>query len=243
MRSNFALQGLAAAMAVQQAVAFVTDLPNHRVFRRDDLSRSPCPGLNVLANEGVLPKDGRNITQNMLKHAIMDIYNLDDPLAGLLSFQAFQFDANGRDTIELSDLNKHDTIEHDASLTRLDTAQGDNHSLQPDLLQALLDDADGDYLTVDSLTKSRKRRDAALQAAGGVKLDFRRGILAYGESALLLQALGGLGPQPNMAPKHAVQQWIGEERLPDGWKNPERMTIAGTTALIGKLAAKDQLGL
>jgi hypothetical protein len=230
-------------MAAQQAVAFVADLPNHEAFRRDAaLSRSPCPGLNVLANEGVLPKDGRNITQEMLKNAIVGTYNLSPNLASLLALQAFKLDADGADTIELSDLNKHDTIEHDASLTRNDVGQGDNHSLQPKLLQALLDDAEGDYITVDSLIKSRNRREEASEAAGGVPLDFRKGILAYGESALLLQALGGLGPQDGMAPKKAVQQWIGEERLPDGWKKPKQMTIAGTTELIGKIAAKTKFG-
>lgn len=41
----------------------------------DGASRSPCPALNALANVGVLPRDGRNITQSQLSAAISRAYS------------------------------------------------------------------------------------------------------------------------------------------------------------------------
>ena len=52
--------------------------PNRRSEPQDDHqfkkpnprdSRSPCPALNVLANHGYLPRDGKNITAVMLTSA------------------------------------------------------------------------------------------------------------------------------------------------------------------------------
>ena len=33
-------------------------------------SRSPCPALNALANHGYLPRDGKNISPDVLQRAI-----------------------------------------------------------------------------------------------------------------------------------------------------------------------------
>ncbi|KAF1787503.1 Chloroperoxidase [Phytophthora cactorum] len=41
--------------------------PNHR---------SPCPALNSLANHGYLPRDGKALTPQMIREAVMDVYNL-----------------------------------------------------------------------------------------------------------------------------------------------------------------------
>jgi len=38
-------------------------------------SRSPCPALNALANHGYLPRDGKNISPNVLQRAVQ-VYSL-----------------------------------------------------------------------------------------------------------------------------------------------------------------------
>lgn len=51
--------------------------------------RSPCPALNVLANHGYLPRNGKNITPRKLFPALEKVYGLSKPLAGLLAFGGF----------------------------------------------------------------------------------------------------------------------------------------------------------
>ncbi|KAG6614069.1 Aromatic peroxygenase [Phytophthora cinnamomi] len=68
----------------------------HKYFRPggDDVSgiknsaaknhRSPCPALNVLANHGYIPRDGKNVTPLLLQEALVEVYNLDLSLAEFL---------------------------------------------------------------------------------------------------------------------------------------------------------------
>lgn len=78
-------------------------------------------------------------------------------------------------TFDLIDLRRHNVIEHDASLTRLDARQGDNYTFQPAMLQSMFDDAHGGPVTVESLAKSYNRRKKERKADGGVAvpLDLR----------------------------------------------------------------------
>jgi hypothetical protein len=70
-------------------------------------------------------------------------------------------------TFDLFDMRRHNVIEHDASMTRLDARQGDNYTFQPAMLQAMLDDAHGGHLTVRTLAKSYNRRKRERRADGG----------------------------------------------------------------------------
>jgi hypothetical protein len=141
----------------------------------------------------------------------------------------------------LSNLALHNAIEHDGSLTRNDLAQGDNNSMQPTLLQKLLDDADGDSLTSDSLAKSRVRREEeSLDYGSGIPLPVQAQTLAFAEASLLLQTIGTPinGGQDYAVKKSDLQVWISEERLPDGWKPPALpITLAGTTLLSTRILA------
>lgn len=73
-------------------------------------------------------------------------------------------------TFDLEDTRRHNVIEHDNSFTRHDFYTGDNYTIQPDMLQAMLDDADGGPVTLRSLAKSFIRRDKESKAAGAPKL-------------------------------------------------------------------------
>jgi hypothetical protein len=124
-------------------------------------------------------------------------------------------------------------------LTRNDFAQGDNSNMQPALLQALLDDADGDGLTIASLAKSRARREQeSLTSGSGIPLPLVAHTLAFAEAARLLQVLGTPvnGGSDFLAKKSDVQTWFAEERLPDGWKPPSvPINLAGTTLLATEI--------
>jgi len=203
--------------------------------------RSPCPALNTVANIGVLPRNGQNITSDMLAKAVTNVYNVDPSFAKTLAESGFSgVAAKGAAFITLADLSKHDVIEHDASLVRNDAKQGDNHSVQPALVKALLADATGDFVTMTSIARTRSRREKESKAAGSPALSAKSMTLAYGEAALLLQTLGGNQPKLSgwNAPKQAVAEWLGEEKLPTGFVKPKTAITAGaTTLLAGEILA------
>ncbi|KAH9961138.1 Cloroperoxidase [Lactifluus volemus] len=86
-------------------------------------SRCSCPALNAMANHGILPRDGRNITFRELSGKVRATYNfapsfclyVPRDIAHILnrSYNTGRFD--------LSDIDVHNGIEHDASLVRRDT--------------------------------------------------------------------------------------------------------------------------
>jgi hypothetical protein len=102
-------------------------------------SRSPCPALNAMANHGeslyvmtngtfiythfwigILPRDGKNISFKELNRATSATYNFGETFCFTVSnFSAGMLGKSyERGTCNLADLNVHNGIEHDASLTR-----------------------------------------------------------------------------------------------------------------------------
>lgn len=176
----------------------------------------------------------------------MQVYNFDDQLASFFADGGLTVDGPKKESIDLAMLDKHNAIEHDASLSRLNFAQGNNHDVQPQMVAALIADALPEkVLSVASLAKSRNRRDAESKANGGEDLPIKLRTFAYGESALILQVLGELSNDyagELLPPASAIQQWIGEERLPTGYHPPEsQVTLFRTTSLSSKVATAANL--
>jgi hypothetical protein len=129
-------------------------------------------------------------------------------------------------TFDLVDTRKHNVIEHDASFTRLDFHQGDNYTFQPEMLQAMLDDANGGPVTRRSLAKTFIRRDKESRAAGAPKLPlnlwFVRMLQAVG--VMNTAQLGGLIGGP--LTKEVLEAVFAEERFPDViLNNPKPRTV------------------
>ncbi|KAK3987000.1 Chloroperoxidase [Cladorrhinum sp. PSN332] len=97
-------------------------------------SRSPCPGLNTMANHGWLPRSGKNIDLASFQFAVKNAFNfephiLDDVFDRVINFN---FTTTGnRSTFNLDDLKAHDTIEFDGSLSRNDFFFGDDLQFDP----------------------------------------------------------------------------------------------------------------
>lgn len=172
----------------------------------------------------------------MFTTAIENTYNIDSPFAYILSHGGVPIVSSITTTsINLDDLSKHEAIEHDASLSRDDANSGDNHSFQPALFQALLDDAPGDFLTTESIAKSRARREKDSLSKGNPKLGIKQSTLAYGEAALLLQTLGKQEEGTNWKIKKGdAKAWFGEEKLPQGYLKPAKsvgLVYTGTLSI------------
>lgn len=79
--------------------------------------RGPCPGLNTLANHGLLPRSGKNITQDDLSRAMWLGVSQDDTISvPLFGLAATTNPSGDNTTFSLPDLGRHNILEHDASL-------------------------------------------------------------------------------------------------------------------------------
>ncbi|KAF8497382.1 Chloroperoxidase [Russula emetica] len=113
---------------------------------REGDSRCSCPALNAMANHGIIPRDGRNISFRELSAQVRATYNFSPSfclyvprkIAKILnrSYQTGRFD--------LSDIDVHNGIEHDASLVRRDTAEQFHQGMpDPALVAAFIKSATG----------------------------------------------------------------------------------------------------
>lgn len=90
--------------------------------------RSPCPGLNALANHGLLPRDGKNIDLPTLIAGAYKGFSLASEATTLVGGVGLQASTTGNaSTFNLDDLAQHlpRVIEHDGSMTRNDSYWGD----------------------------------------------------------------------------------------------------------------------
>lgn len=141
------------------------------VAPKDGDSRSACPMLNAMANHGILPHDGKNISFKELNTQVRHTFNFAPSFCFFVP--KFSADFLGRSywsgRFDLAELSLHNAIEHDASLTRQDVALVPDQG-KPDLnlVQDLLEGATGTMpdgsprLTIPdlSLALSKRRADA-----------------------------------------------------------------------------------
>jgi hypothetical protein len=136
-------------------------------------SRSACPMINAMANHGILPHDGKNISFRELKIKIHETFNFAPSFCFFVPKFAADFMEKSyfKDTFDLAELNMHapNAIEHDASLTRQDLYhQPDQGKPDQELVDWLLNEATGKtengdpLLTIPDLSRalSKRRYDA-----------------------------------------------------------------------------------
>ncbi|KAJ7496555.1 Cloroperoxidase [Mycena latifolia] len=183
--------------------------------------RSPCPGLNTLANHGYLPRDGRNISIPMMLKAAIDGFNVG-PDAIL---QAAKFGLLSGD-----DPTTHNLIEHDASLSRGDFALGDNLHFNETIFTTLANANPGvDYYNATSAGQVQHDRLAiSLATNPNITNTPKEFLVRSRESGLYLSVMGN--PLTGVAPKKFVQIFFREERMPiaEGWKRPTTTITAET---------------
>ncbi|EIW61336.1 Cloroperoxidase [Trametes versicolor FP-101664 SS1] len=196
-------------------------------------SRSPCPALNALANHGYIPHDGRDLTAPQLSQAIQKVYGISRVFATILAYGGVaRCGAGGK--LNLHDLAAHNLVEHDGSLVHADTSEGQKYAptnVDPALLRQLLDTSSTGYLSLKDLTQAQVSRQAA-----SPPLHALQSIVSKGELDLIMEVFGIHASEtlvPNaeetvhdelVVPKSFLEQWLGEERLPDGWSGPSHQT-------------------
>ncbi|KAK0505378.1 Chloroperoxidase [Armillaria luteobubalina] len=195
--------------------------------------RGPCPGLNTLANHGFLPRDGKNITIDVVLKAALEGYNFD-PSVLILAAKVGLLTTDAPDSFTLDDIKLHGTIEHDASLSRSDYLLGDNVHFNETIFTTLAESNPGvDYFNATSAGQVQKKRlaDDTLANPGIVNTVKEFGIRS-GESSFYLSVMGD--PVTGVAPKKFVNIFFREERLPikEGWTKPTTLITPQTLVSI-----------
>ncbi|KAF5384451.1 hypothetical protein D9615_003404 [Tricholomella constricta] len=208
-------------------------------------SRCSCPALNAIANHGILPRDGRNISFKELNHTIRATYNF----APTFCFFVPNFAANmlgrkySKDRFDLADLDLHNGIEHDASLVRRDTHFEPNQAtIHVPYVKELLESATGKdsdgkaLLTIPDLSLiSSKRRAEARAENPEFSLDKAHRAFGSSNSSTMLTIFGGRVPD--------LEVLLLEERLPDGWESRIREQKGLTMLTFNRTVLKVEKGI
>jgi len=179
-------------------------------------ARSPCPALNTLANHGFLPRDGKQLNAQVLLHGLQEGYGLSSALAHVLVYGGVAL-LGQFGSFQLSDLARHNRIEHDASLVHDDTPDRDEYApITPNvtLIQQFLEQSqDGQVITVEDVARARVWRQSQCPVLTTLHAEIARGEMGV--------ALGIFTPPDSDKPAIPVDMlrvWLSQERLPDGWK-------------------------
>ncbi|EIN04231.1 heme-thiolate peroxidase [Punctularia strigosozonata HHB-11173 SS5] len=212
--------------------------------------RSPCPGLNTLANHGFLPRDGKSISIPTLVTACQDGLNVGADFCtviGTTSLLSNGAIAKGGLIFDLDDLNEHNfPIEHDASVSREDAFFGDNHDFNTTIFQTLNNSAVNGFYTTETAGLVRQARlEDSVARNPNITWLAQHALIAYGEAALYLSVMSA--PIIAMAPQSFVNMLFEQEKLPFelGWKpsvvQTNFATLAATVAQILVFADDEQL--
>ncbi|KAG9681753.1 Cloroperoxidase, partial [Aureobasidium melanogenum] len=196
---------------------------DHYYTRGDITERGPCPGLNALANQGYLPRNGRNITLPQVEEALMAALHMDKALTTAITNPLRQL-LREDGTFDLVFMRQHNAIEHDASFTRLDFRDGDNYNFQPMLFRKMLDDANGGPVTVSSLARTYVRRNKESRDAGAPSLPWNLWFVNLLQSVSLMNTAKMNGELS----RGVMTTFYEEERIPEEiLQNGETRTLVG----------------
>ncbi|THU80856.1 Cloroperoxidase [Dendrothele bispora CBS 962.96] len=226
---------------------------HHYIPPKEGDLRSPCPGLNALANHGFIPRDGKGMTIPIVLDACLDAFNiLPDPQIIMVAKMAL-FTTDARDSFTLKDLALHGTIEHDASISRSDTSLGDSLSFNQTLFNLFLSQSNPGKDVYDPVSAGHVQHDRlqdSIERNPNVTNTIKEFMQRSLESALYLGAMGD--PMTGIAPKNSLPSLVSvdarwtptfvdvlfqEERIPyaEGW---ERSSIPINSTMFNNIATQ-----
>jgi len=203
-------------------------------------SRCSCPALNAMANHGILPRDGKNITFKELGDRIHETYNFAGPFCYFVPNYIAQILTRTRaDKFNLADIDVHNGIEHDASLIRHDTYfSPDQGKPAVDLIENLLNTASGpnNTLTAADVSRHLAARRAHCKATNPqYSQSFIHKMFGSSNASTMLLIMGGRIED--------LRPWLIEERIPEGWESRYRTRTGLTIAEFNKTVLTIELGV
>lgn len=183
------------------------------------------------------PRDGKDITIAEVETALMAGLHMSSTLASTLA-RALRPLCRTDGTFDLYDMRKHNVVEHDRSFTRLDFRQGDNYTFQPAMFQALLNDAQGGPITIQTLAKTYVRRKKECKRSGAPRLS----LSLWGVNLIQTVSFFHTAALDPLT-KETMTTFYVEERFPDAiLQNPKKRTLPGliwdAVVLLGYIVFK-----
>ncbi|KFY06498.1 hypothetical protein V492_08000 [Pseudogymnoascus sp. VKM F-4246] len=198
--------------------------------------RGPCPMMNTLANHGFLPHDGRNITKANAVHALSAGLNFDPALASLMWDQAIIANPEPNATyFTLDNLNRHNVLEHDASMSRVDDFFGNNHAFDQETFDETRVFWTGPVLDANMLANGKLARQLASKSKNP-EYTFTASTeqFSLGEVGAPIIVFGDL--ESATVEKNLIDYFFQNERLPVklGWtKKEDPVTLEDITRITG----------
>ncbi|KAH7016690.1 Peroxidase, family 2-domain-containing protein [Ilyonectria destructans] len=188
--------------------------------------RSPCPMLNVLANHGYLPRDGKNIDKEVTRHAMKNGLNLDSAFADIMFDPALLTSPKeNSSTFDLDNLNRHNLLEHDGSLSRADAYWDDSQVFNTTVYAETLSYFEGDTVDLKSAAAARLARMTSSQKTNPTFfVNSTAQSISLGETGAYILALGDR--VAGTVPLARVRMMFEQEKLPFelGWSPAEVAT-------------------
>ncbi|KAF7304532.1 HEME-HALOPEROXIDASE domain-containing protein [Mycena chlorophos] len=206
--------------------------------------RSPCPGLNSLANHGYLPRNGQNITVPQILNAALEGFNYDWAVLLLAAKNGLltRTDKGSETNMSLEPLVLHNLIERDASLSRDDyrNGTGDNLHFNETIYSFMANSNPGvDYYNTTSTAHVMYQNLEFSKATNPTLINTQKEVNARaGTAALALTSMGNA--TTGVAPKQFVDILFREERLPflEGWqRSPVLITLELVAPLVEAMVA------
>lgn len=120
-----------------------------------------------MANQGYIPRDGRNIDPVQLAEAMLEVMNLQiAPFQSEIDTTLAHSTTGNSSTFNLEDSNVHNDIEIDGSLSRKDLYFGDNIHFDQAIWDQSSSKFEGDIITIRTAAESRRYRTQMAEAAG-----------------------------------------------------------------------------
>ncbi|SMQ46556.1 unnamed protein product [Zymoseptoria tritici ST99CH_1A5] len=202
--------------------------------------RSPCPGLNALANHNFIHRDGRNMTIPHLVKGLAAGLNVGpDFTIAIGGVGLFSSPNPLGGSFDLNDLDQHNfPIEHDASLSRKDAFFGNDYSYYDPFFQDVISFFPSGKTDIPGAAKAIANRTDDSEATNPEFVyGAREFILRYGETSLYLQTMGG-SDTDGVANVDYVRSLFEKERLPYalGWRpRKEPITLNSLGLMIFEL--------
>ncbi|GMF33042.1 unnamed protein product [Phytophthora lilii] len=171
-----------------------------------------------------------------MRDAIVDVFNVDAALAERLTRPL-------PPQFTLADLSVHGFIEHDASLVHDDTYfKRDPSQINATLADLLFSKSKDGKLTKRVMAAERRQRKAQCKKDNPeYALPVKGQAAAYGESALLLLAMGDYDSE-TISVGHA-KSFLVDERIPDDFqKSPKPISTATALYLAAEIKLMAALG-
>jgi len=211
-------------------------------------SRSPCPMLNTLANHGMLPRDGKQITADMFADALKKHLNVEWAFWWVVADTAIKAVKPGATAIDLHDLAFHNGIQHDAALTRNDKGQGEFFTrVNMTLVKQLVMMNNGQPLSYLEMARARRLREGQSEAwnrnytlpgQDSSSVATNKWFLAIDQAAVPLLVLSDNVPNKKentgVVPIDRLMTFFQYERLPyeNGWI-PSQYELSGAQIFAG----------